>query len=137
LEPRLAVAELALDREPALDQQLERPVHGGVADLGRAPAHARQQLVDRDVVPCLEEVIDDDLALRRGVEPLGREVLAPALLELLRFARPKVLALPTRHRFQICPNYRDPSRLGGTTSFHPRAITRRMADPAEMGFDAV
>ena len=42
LEPRLAVPELALDRQPALDQELERPVDGGVADLGLAPADARR-----------------------------------------------------------------------------------------------
>src|SRR5688572_29624962 len=33
LEARLAVAELALDREPAIDEELQRPIDRRVADL--------------------------------------------------------------------------------------------------------
>src|SRR5262245_1690935 len=75
-----AVAELALDGEPGIDQQLERAVHGGVADLGLTLAHLEQQLIDRDVVARAQELLDDRLALRGDVETAILDVGSPALL---------------------------------------------------------
>src|SRR5215475_8973277 len=73
LVARLAVAELALDGEPGIDQQLER----GVADLGLALADLQQQLVDRDVIFRAQELLDDRLALRGHVEPAILDVGSP------------------------------------------------------------
>src|SRR5687767_4703042 len=47
LVARLPVAELALVREAAVDQELERAIDGGVADPLVALAHPAEQLVDR------------------------------------------------------------------------------------------
>jgi hypothetical protein len=104
LVARLAVAELALDREPALDQELERAIDGGLADLGMALADLREQLVDRDVVARPEELLDDRLALGGGVEPVLGDVGPPAIFELVRIVRPEVRALP--HAFQLHRNCR-------------------------------
>src|SRR5262245_5707376 len=92
LVARLAVAKLALDGEPGIDQQLERAVHRRVADLGLALADLEQQLVDRDVVARAQELLDDRLALRGDVEPAILDVGAPALLELAGIIGTKIRA---------------------------------------------
>src|SRR5262245_29368209 len=93
LVARLAVAELALDGEAAVDQELERPVDRGVADLGLALAHLEEQLVDRDVLAGAKELLDDRLALRGDIEPAILDVRAPALLELARVVGTKFRAV--------------------------------------------
>src|SRR3954462_9851748 len=55
----LAIAELALDGEAAIDEQLEGPVDRGIADLGLALANLEEELVDRDVLMGAEELLDD------------------------------------------------------------------------------
>src|SRR5690242_5125027 len=89
----LSVAELTLDGEPAVDQQLERPVHRRIAHLGLTLANLEQELVDRDVVARTQELLDDRLALRGDVEPTILHVGAPALLELAGIFGTKVRAL--------------------------------------------
>src|ERR1700689_1239487 len=63
LVARLAIADLALDREAAIDEQLERAIPRGLAGLRLTLAHLAEQLVDRDVIARAQELLDDRLAL--------------------------------------------------------------------------
>src|SRR5688572_9634540 len=65
---RLAVAELRLDREAGIDEELERTVHRRVADLGVALADLAEELVDRDVIARAQKLLDDRFTLRPRVE---------------------------------------------------------------------
>src|SRR5262245_56256095 len=93
LVARLAVAELALDRETAVDEQLERAVDGRVADARLALANFREELVDRDVIARAQELLDDRLALRRHVEPAILDIGPPPLLELAGIVGTEVRAV--------------------------------------------
>ena len=93
LVARLAVAELALDGDAAVHEQLERAVHGGVADARVALADLREELVDRDVLARAQEQLDDRLALGGDVEAAVLDILPPALLELDGVVGPEVLTL--------------------------------------------
>jgi len=79
----LAVAELAGRGQTAGGQELERTIDGCVAHARMPAAHARQQLLDRNVALAAQEDVDDGLALVRGLETLAPQELAPLRLERL------------------------------------------------------
>ena len=76
LVARLAVVEVALVGQPALLEQLERAVDGGVADARVHLLHRGVQLLDRQVLAGAEEHLRDVVALRGRLEaPLAQRLL--------------------------------------------------------------
>ena len=137
LEARLAIAELALDREAAVDEELERAIDRRVADARLALADLVEQLVDRDVIARAEELLDDRLALRGRVEATVLDIGTPALLELSRVVGTKVRALP-HDEFSFPATLRSVKRSRrGDFSVSVRYGPAAVADAAEPGFDAI
>src|SRR5262249_31544747 len=81
LVARLSVLELAGARDAAVEEELERAVHGRVADPRVALADAREKLVDRDVLVRAQEHVDDELALLGRVQAALAQKGRPPLLE--------------------------------------------------------
>src|SRR5262245_59098622 len=71
---RVALAEVALGREPALGEQLQRAIHRRVADARIGLACEREQGLDAEVSAGREELLGDDVALARRLEPLLGEI---------------------------------------------------------------
>src|SRR5262249_11043777 len=78
LVARLSVVEVALRREAALLEELQRAVDGGVADPRVHATDGVVELLDREVLLGAEEHARDVVALRRRLEP----PFAQRLLEL-------------------------------------------------------
>src|SRR5262249_51301176 len=82
LVARLPVAEVARVGEPALVEQLHRPVHRGHRDPGILLAHLRPELLHRLVAAEREEGVDDQAPLSRALQA----VLGHVATEKLRSA---------------------------------------------------
>ena len=95
----LAEVQRWIDGEAGVDQEFEGAVDGGVADAGLALADLGEEIVDRDVVAGLEELLDDRFALGGGVEAAVLDIGAPALLQLAEVFRSEVRTLA--HGFQL------------------------------------
>ena len=80
----LAVAEVSWLSEGVLDEELEGPIDGRVADVRSALADFFEELFDRDVLVESEEGLDDDVALSGGLESFLLDALVKALEGLLR-----------------------------------------------------
>jgi exodeoxyribonuclease VII small subunit len=138
LEARLAIAELALDREAAVDEQLERSVDGRVTDARVTLADFGEELVDRDVIARAEKLLDDRFALRRRVESTVLDVRPPPLLELARIVGPKVRTLPHEcFSFPATLRFVKRSRRDDFSVSVRYGADAVAAPSAEPGFDAI
>src|SRR6185503_3132953 len=136
LVARLTVAELALDREPAVHEQLERAIDGRVADARLALANFCEELVDRDVVARAQELFDDRLALRRHVEAAILNICTPPLLELAGIVGTEVRALLPHVPFSFPATSRRVKRSRSSDFSVSPGYGGRVAE-AEIGFDAI
>ena len=83
LPARLTIAELTGGGDATIGEELEGTVDRGVADVAGLLANAGEEIVDRDVAVTTEELIDDQLALLRGLEALTPQIHRPPRLEPL------------------------------------------------------
>jgi len=88
----LPVVEVALVGDARFDEELHRPVDGGVANPGHVALHPLQQLLDGDMIGGAGEDAQDHVALPRRLQALLLDVALQALLqdgEIRHFPAPK------------------------------------------------
>ena len=103
------VVEVTLLGETRIHKELERPVDGGVADMGIAQANSLVEILAGDMPAGFEKSVEDRLPLFRMLEVVRLEE-----------SRKRLLLKLVSHRFQF-------SRLGSLGARKdPQVIARRM-----------
>ena len=103
------VVEVTLLGETRVHKELERPVDGGVADMGIAQANSLVEILAGDMPPGFEKSVEDRLPLFRMLEVVR-----------LKESRKRLLLKLVSHRFQF-------SRLGPLGARRdPQVIARKM-----------
>ncbi len=70
----VTAAELAFEREPAFDQELQGAVDGRVTDLGIQLLHAGPQVLDGQMLVFSEKLMDDHVPLARRLQAFSLDV---------------------------------------------------------------